>query len=74
MKTLFLRRVEMKITKIKNIFSAEDETVYEMVGCSTESGGTKYHNIVQVLMPAAHFSPRISRFLQNKIQRYYQHE
>ena len=42
----------MKITKIKEIFSAEDETVYEMVGCSDKSGGTKYHNIVQVLMPS----------------------
>jgi len=44
----------MKITKIREMFSAEDETVYEMVGCSDESGKTKYHNIVQVLMPAGH--------------------
>ena len=45
---------DMKITKIKEIFTAEDESVYEMVGCSDEAGGTKYHNIVQVLMPPGH--------------------
>ena len=25
-----------------------------MVGCSSETGNTKYHNIVQVLIPAGH--------------------
>ena len=44
----------MKITKIKEIFSSEEETVYEMVGCSDETGRTKYHNIVQVLLPSGH--------------------
>lgn len=43
----------MKITKIKEMFTAE-ESVYEMIGCSDEAGGTKYHNIVQVLMPPRH--------------------
>ena len=44
----------MKITKIKDIISSDSETVYEMVGCSSETGGTKYHNIVHVLIPAGH--------------------
>ena len=41
----------MKITKIKEIFSSVEESVCEMVGTSDETGGTKYHNIVQVLLP-----------------------
>jgi len=44
----------MKISKLKEMFSTEDETVYEIVGCSDELGGTKYHNIVQVLIPSGH--------------------
>jgi len=44
----------MKIIKIKDKFLPSDKSVYEMVGCSNEAGNTKYHNIVQVLMPAGH--------------------
>ena len=42
----------MKIVKTKEMFLEEDDTVYEMIGCSNKTGGTKYHNIVHVLMPA----------------------
>ena len=44
----------MRITKIKDRFSAGEDTVYEMIGCSDKTGSTKHHNIVQVLIPAGH--------------------
>lgn len=46
--------VAMKISKVQDTVFTKGNSVHEMVGRSIETGNTKYHNIVHVLMPSRH--------------------